>query len=227
MLARKTKLILFLGLAACKGKPDYSQCYVPFPTPTTGARLIAVGDSQTHGARSCLVSNGESYMYSWADKVANDKDLELVNQSVGGSMLTDAVESGVALSFTYQSTDTVVMLIGYNDMANFGLDPTHLDLFKTTLTNVLQTVSPQVHQILVGEAMYPLDYKGNASPQAVVLYRQAIENVVNGLALPNVTATVVDGSFAGQSWAYQGDDGIHITTAAQTIVAQVFENLLN
>lgn len=217
------KLFLLIGsaliLTACHSSPDPT-CYVPHQVVSPQGRLVAFGDSQTAGFRACL----DGYAFSWAYQMANDLRFEIFNQAVPGSNFVSAQESGAIATFAFQPTDTVAMLIGYNDMANYGEDPIHLTLFQQTLTETLQSLGPQVERVLVGTCVHPYYFFVNASPTAVMAYRQATRAAVAAANLPNVAVFDADWDFAGNSEYYDMDDGVHINTKGQLLMGAVFES---
>ncbi len=206
-------LVMVLSLAAC-GHYDPDTCSAG-PLPQGNSRLVAFGDSQTFGAKSCV----EGQYFSWAYQVANERKLGLVMTAVPGTTFTDDAEFGTLMSFDFTPTDSVMMVIGFNDASNFGLDADHLALFKQNLADALTRVSPLVGSVVIGTCLHPLQYKLSMSPAAVLAYANATQEVVTALGLANVFIADVDLGFAGNPQYYRADDGVHILANAQHLVA--------
>lgn len=206
--------VLALGLSAC-AKPDEIDC----KNPVAGygdSRLITFGDSQTTGHGS---ETSKHCGYSWANEISVREGLTLENYAVGGTNFTDFAQSGRMLVVPYRATDRVMLLIGFNDMANFGDDPAHLALFRERLREALIHISPLVRSITIGTCLYPPVWLSPLSSEAAVLaYRTAVHEIVAELDLSNVVAAEVDGAFEGESSAYIIDHW-HIGLEAQKSVA--------
>lgn len=223
-----TLLIILPLLSACNPHdPDQfaNYCVTPYVTGAGPSRIIAYGDSQTEGYRYCL--NGHSF--SWASQMSVDLNRTLLNKAIGGTLWQDDglhINTGYALFMAtqFQTTDIVGMLIGFNDVNTYGLDQSHLDLFKTQLKAALDYGSPLVTKIVIGRTIHTHVYVGPGSPDATIAYQQAIADVVAAGNYPNVFSAVVDDQFWTDDYYYYRD-GIHINPAAQIMVANILEQL--
>ncbi len=207
-------VLISLSMVACA--KDNGGC----KDPQTGhgtTRLVVMGDSQTAGHAT---ETSKDCGYSWANILSKRLGMELLNGAVAGSRFTDHVESGVLLETTFKPTDTVVMLIGFNDMRNYDTDPAHLAEFEGALREVLIKISPQVSRIVIGTCLTPLSYE-LGSPGARDAYRTTTKAVVSQLGLLNVTVLDV-GDAINQDPAYFVADALHLNLEGQNVVANDF-----
>lgn len=212
-------LTIALALTAC-AKPD-TKCddYVAGNGPT---RILAFGDSQTAGHGS---ETSKGCGFSYANALSLDMRASLVNMGVGGTFFVSASEYGALEKAEFQSTDRVVMFIGFNDMRHFGEDAQHLAEFSDALRAALLNVSPKVHSIAIATTLLPVNLGDEGSAAAVDAYRAAVHAVVDSLALQNVRAFDPDAVLDGNP-AYFVEDMTHLNLAGQLILTRQFESVL-
>lgn len=120
------------------------------PPAVPVARLIVLGDSVAHGA------GASSPAHSWAALVASGYGLPLSNQAIDSSRVSEQPIPSVS------PDDTVIWLVGYNDM-RFG---TPLAGFRATVARgVTQLQAQGATVVLVGGLRMPLAGYAVNAPQ--------------------------------------------------------------
>lgn len=225
-------VIAMLGLSACakfdsdiKTVPSANECAVP---QAARARLIAFGDSQSAG----LVSKIGDCKFSFAYELADRLSLNIDNQAIGGtSLLAGNVFGGSQFDqiilTQFETTDSVVWLVDYNDVAQYGMDANHLALFKIAFENALALLSAQTSHVYIatGLSTIPGMSTYNYSPAAHALYQDAVTDIVNAAALSNVTLIDSDALFMPEPSDMVGDD-IHLNSTAQTVLGDAIFNYI-
>lgn len=221
---------LALALPACSNMIPNQGSIPCLGAPAVGRgvdRLVAVGDSNTAGQVSC----NQGHLYSWATQVSVDKNLTLVNLSVGGTEFANDNTHGAAEYRSIESiallpTDTVVMWLGFNDIRFHGDDPGNIVVFKARLTEVLTQIAPNVFKIIIGTPIHPEIYESLASPQAVDDYAAAILSVVNSLSFTNIIVITPDSDIMRAPEYFMSIDGFHLDSIGQLLIAQAFQGVM-
>lgn len=219
---KSIRSLIFLIVASCASQHEVVRrpdCPMKPPVDAGRPRLVAFGDSQTAGTRSCIAGTA----YSWADRVAKDKNLDLYNEAVGGSIFLSYEQLGRILDFQYRSSDTVILFLGYNDQTRYGLNGDVISEFKSTLYSTLVFLSPKVSRVVLITTGYTHDYFDYGTPAGVSAYAQSIHDVFNSSTPPNVS--IIDPPILTSLEFYE-EDHVHYSVQAQGAIGLAVEVLL-
>ena len=164
-------------------------------------RIVAFGDSHTYGVILQPIS--------WVDDLRKRINLtkiteknyrsdfntwyELDNQSMGGSKLDSKYQFQRLMKYDFKSNDTVVMILGFNDIVYNGTDANKLNQFKTQLIEALNRIKNSGAATYIGTCIIVPDssYKymkkigeefgvdtSRGSKQSCNLYAQATREIV-------------------------------------------------
>lgn len=179
------------------------------PPPRLRLRLLAVGDSISHGT-----GQGSATVRTWPWRCAQALGLELHNLAVGGSMTTPAVAAMAA----GLDAEVITVLYGFNDWnREGGLEP-----FRAryrALVSALATAHAQARVLCITPIAATRTQPGHRLGTTLDQYRGVVQEVVAGLRAAGLgQVEVLDGAAA----TGPGDlaDGVHLTPAGAEHLAQ-------
>lgn len=214
-------LISILASACSKVAMDGGVLAQECATTSGPNRLVVFGDSNSAGYRSEI----DGCKYSFAYEIASQRGMPILNQAVGGTSLTHAAEGGLSQldqisSTSFQSDDTVVWLVGFNDAEFNGANAQKLSDFKSELAIAITQISSQVSQVIIATPIRLPNYPVG-SLAATNLYSQAVKDVVAILSVSNVTLIDITSDFQVNREDLKVD-GVHLTSEAQARLAREF-----
>lgn len=180
--------------------------------PRVATRLIAFGDSYT------------AYPGSYINQVASSLNKTLINNAVNGTRLASDNQAPLILKYSFQSTDTIIMLIGFNDVNYYQVDPQGLVDFKAQLEPVVARLRDLGLRTYIGTPAQRLPeadglYGVNSSltPQ----YAQVIRDVVAGA--PNIHLVDITSDFPiNHDTIGIGQDLSHPSAYGHKLIADLF-----
>lgn len=145
------------------------------PTPRPAKRLVAYGDSITHGFTSSEVT--KSYIYLFAQKMNH----QVVNLGLGGRGL--AATDGDLIGS--QKGDLVSVLIGVNDWQGGK----KIEAFQANAEGFfknLRAKQPEVPVVVITPLWVPESWKPTSATMPLEEYRKILRDVVAGLHDKNI-----------------------------------------
>ena len=215
------------------------------PTPNFDNKIVAFGDSHTYG------TSGQQL--SWPDQVTKALGMlrtginyssqmntwfYLDNQAMGSTKFDSPHQHGRMMSYAFKSSDTVVMMLGFNDVVFNGLDPAKLENFKTLLDEALTKIETQTKKVFVGNCIkVPIstyDFMtqngieagvdiSHGSREACDVYAQAVRDVV---AL-HPSSTLVDTNANFDMTENDFADHVHFKFGKHLEIANLFIAAIN
>ncbi|MDZ4198025.1 MAG: GDSL-type esterase/lipase family protein [Kiritimatiellia bacterium] len=181
------------------------------PTPRPAHRLVAYGDSITHGFTASDVTKTYGYL------LARAKNWQLINMGIGGR--GSAAENGALIG--QQKGDVVSVLIGANDWQG-GRPPA---VFRTNMDGFLdqlRKLQPDVPVFLITPLWVPPSWKPEKAMADLEMYRQALRDLVTERKDPNLL--LIEGpSLIDQESRYFDRVAVHPNDAG---FAQMAERLI-
>lgn len=171
-------------------------------------KLLAIGDSITHGFDATYVQN------SWPFLLANAKHYELVNMGYGSSRTENHMAGDDAGDI---DPDIITILLGHNDFgAQIALN-TFKTQYTTLLNNLLADTTAKVYAIT-------LLWTSLSNTITPAQYRTAISEVVT--AVGNSRVSVVNGLPLATNSTAHFPDGIHPNDAGSAAIATSLEPII-
>lgn len=217
----KLLLLLATGLVLSSCAQNDSDSKLDLDT-----RLVAFGDSHTAGVplqRETYIHNLLTGLQARKTMMNNDFStytIALDNQAVAGSLFDNQYSR--IMQYQFKKSDTVVMLLGYNDVAMYGTDVTRLNRFKTDLIAALTYIEQSGSSVYLGTCIYaPASTyaQQQGSRTACDLYSDATKEV--GAKFANVkivdTHTLMDGMVDADLI-----DTVHFNLSQHNKLAQIF-----
>ncbi|MEK6795626.1 MAG: GDSL-type esterase/lipase family protein [Spirochaetota bacterium] len=158
--------------------PDNARFETPAPRPTK--RLIAYGDSVTHGFTASEVT--KSYIFRFANRM----DWQLVNMGIGGRSASPNEGAFIAS----QNGDVISILIGVNDWQGGRAIASFKSNYEGFLKN-LRGVQPNVPLIIITPLWVPASWKPATATIELEEYRRTIREIVAALGDANIK--LIDG----------------------------------
>lgn len=181
------KYLILLALSACA-------------QITPSSRIVAFGDSHTSGV---------SYQpATYMNYLSGSLNIPIDNQAMAGSYFNSPNQFGRIMNYEFKDSDSVVMLIGFND-ASLKSD-TDLDLFKTNLFTALNKIS--LRRVFVGTCI-----KVNVVKEYCDKYADATREIVR--LFKNVV--LVDTNLLKVA-EDQLIDGVHFNLSVHKIISNIF-----
>ncbi|NJD62082.1 MAG: hypothetical protein FIA93_05100 [Deltaproteobacteria bacterium] len=142
-------LALSAGMAFCAGAAEVE----PFPV----TKAVCFGDSITAG----VGASAERFRY--ANLIARENGWVLANKARSGGQLADMIS--IVYPEIVEADGTYLILTGYNDMRNFGIDNAGLSQYRKTLHAALAWLSiPDGDKIKASDGRVSYEGAWNASP---------------------------------------------------------------
>lgn len=221
-------LILALLILSCASSTrqqkeqemNVSSVYCPTQAGSPG-KLIVFGDSQAAGS----VSFKDGCPYSYANVIAEHYGMRLENRANPGSQLTEPGHGTEAQSQTVLKTeitahDTVLFMVGFNDVLEHGDDSAHLTTFEVTLRYIMPKLARAGKVWLV--TPFTLDdysqYSGSLS--AAYKYTLKIESVIGATHYANIIPIDITPAFIPMAELFFPDK-VHLTVEAQNEMAKI------
>lgn len=183
------------------------------PACAPAPRMVVFGDSFS------AIQPG--YTVGLADRLG--KTLE--DHAVTGTQLTESAQWRAVSSFTYRRTDTIVMMVGFNDSFDHQTDPAAIEAFKEKLRFVIGVFTYEGLPTYIATPSYMTDASYThfgKSPDGTDTYAQAIRDVMAEGSHPTLKLVDVTLKFGHPTANMISEDHIHPTADGFKVLEDIF-----
>lgn len=201
--------------------------------------LLLAGCGTTTSSSLMLHSFGDSITYGYT---GNPRYTTVVAQSLGrvednqgqsGLMMYQGRLFEAVGKVSFGKSDIVTLMVGYNDVRNYGADPTYLNEFSANLDQFISDIGKSGCMIVVGTVLNINTVMANdpnnemGTPAAVQAYNDLIHARVAHFNTTQVRVAEVSAAFDSSNQNLWAADLGHPSTAGHAIIAKAFLDAIN